>query len=255
MSRRLIALVVLAGVAAAPGRLAAGDLTVDLGRSEGVTSVGALARWDADGGPRAPVNPKAKLDAPAVTARAERRAGNRWVFPKLPPGRYDLVILARGRVRVEGFHYPPVREFDPFLPPTAKAPEEARDAIVRDIAASRHYENKVTPLYLAGDDKQVRVLVQLVRDQPTSYDGDFGAPAATVRHEVWQYTDRTGAWVKERQTKVLDRVLLARDELRRWTWVWEPRLGGIEVGRGPARVAYELPARFDPERARGWFGN
>jgi hypothetical protein len=226
-----------------------------LGNTEGVTLVGALRRWDADGGPRHPVDPKAKIDAPAVSARAEQRGGGRWVFADLPPGRYDLVILTRGRVRLEGFHYPPVTEFDPFLPPTANAPEEARDDIVKDIAAGRYYENKVAALYLGGDDRQVRVLVQLVRDQPTSYDGDFGAPVATVRHEVWQYTNHTGAWVKDRKTKILDRLLLARSEFRRWTWVWEPRLGGIEVGKAPVKVSFEVPARFDPQTARGWFGD
>ena len=46
---------------------------------------------------------------------------------------------------------------------------------MRDIAKSRHYENKVSPLFLAGDDKQVRILMQLVRDQPTSFDGDYGS--------------------------------------------------------------------------------
>jgi hypothetical protein len=233
----------------------AGELTLDLGKSEGVTFVGALARWDPDGNPRSAVNPKAKIDAPEVAAKAERRDGNRWVFANLPPGRYDLVILA-GRVRVEGFHYPPVKEFDPFLSPDAKEPpEEDRDWIVKDIAASRHYENKVAPLYLAGDDKQVRVLVQLVRDQPTSYDADFGAPVATVRHEVWQYANKYGGWVKDKRTKVLDRILMARSELQRWLWVWEPGLGGIEVGKKPVKLSYELPGRFDPQTARGWFGD
>jgi hypothetical protein len=231
----------------------AAELTVDLGKSEGVTFVGALARWDADGNPLSPVNPKAKIDAPEVTARAERRDGNRWVFPNLAPGRYDLVILAGERVRVEGFDYPPVAEFDPFLPATAKASDEVRDFVVKDIAESRHYENKVQPLYVAGDEKQARVLVQLARDLPTSYDADFGAPVATVRHEVWQYTNRYGGWVKDRKTKVLDRILLARSEFRRWTWAWEPALGGIEVGRKPVKVSYELPAQFDPATARGWF--
>jgi hypothetical protein len=70
----------------------------------------------------------------------------------LPPGRYDLVILA-GRVRVEGFHYPPVLQFDPFLPPTPEAPTAAREAVIADVARVRHYENKVKPLFLAGDDK------------------------------------------------------------------------------------------------------
>jgi hypothetical protein len=235
-----------------PAVASAGELVVDLGQSEGVTFVGALCRWDADGNPRAPVNPKAKIDAPEVTARAERREGNRWVFKDLAPGRYDLVLLAKERIRVEGFHYPPIAEFDRFLRPDAEAPEEARDWIIKDIGKSAHYENKVAPLFLAGNEKEVRILVQLVRDLPTSYDSDLGTQAATVRHEVWQYTTRYGTRTKERKTKILDRLLMPNSEFQRWNWVWEPVLGGIEVNREPVRVSYTLPARFDPQSARGW---
>lgn len=227
----------------------AGDLTVNLGRSRGVTLVGAIRRWDADGNARAAVDPRAAIDAPRVDARAEPGPDGRWVFRNLADGRYDLVILAADRVRVEGSGYPPVNEFDPFLPSNAGPPEdETRDVILKDIAGARHYENKVAPLFLAGDDRQVRVLVQLVRDQPTS----FGAPVATIRHEIWQYSNQNGGWVKDRRTKVLDRIILDRSELHRWTWIWKPQLGGITVGEEPVTVSCELPARFDPRVDRGW---
>lgn len=252
MTARMWTAVLLAGLAL-DGRIRAGELVVDLGSSEGITFVGALARWDEEGKARKPVDPKGKIDRPDAVA-ARRQGGNRWVFRDLPAGRYDLVILA-GRVRVEGFHYPPILDFDPFLPSTAEAPPEAvREKVAGDVAKSRHYENKVTPLFMAGDDKQVRVLVQLVRDQETSYDAEYGTPVATARHEIWQYTYRYGGWVKERSTRVLDRVLLPRAEFRRWTWAWEPQLGGIEVGDIPLKMAYRLPARFYPKAARGWFG-
>jgi hypothetical protein len=256
MRKLLVRVALFAGAASLfawrPAGASGGDLSVDLGRSAGVSFVGAMNRWDADGNPRKAVNPKAVIQAPEVTARAVRRGGNRWVFKGLPPGRYDLVLLARDRMRVEGFHYPPVTEFDPILPATGKAPEEAGAWIVKDIGRAQHYENKVTALYLAGDDKQVRVLVQLVRDKPTSYDAEYGQPVATVRHEVWQYTYRYGGWAKDRRAKILDRILLGNREFQRWTWVWEPRLGGIEVGKKTVQVSYELPGRFDPKTARGW---
>jgi hypothetical protein len=234
----------------------AGDLTIDLGSAVEVDFVGAIMRWDDDGKPRLPVDPKAKIDRPRVDAKAVRAGNGHWVFRNLAPGRYDLVILAKERLRVEGFRYPPLAEFDPFLPADAKGPEdETRDWIVSHIAKSQHYENKVSPLFLAGDDKQVRILVQLVREKPTSFDADFGAPVATVRHEIWQYTSNYGGWVKDRRTELLDRILLARSEFQRWAWVWEPRLGGIEVGTKAVSLSYELPERFDRRSAKGWFPN
>jgi hypothetical protein len=231
----------------------AGDLTIDLGKAEGVTFVGAIRRLTSDGRLSKPVDPKAKIDAPVVDAQAEKTRGG-WIFRGLPPGSYDLVILARGNVRVEGFQYPPIDEFDPVFAPDTKAPEdEVRDDVVEKIVTSKHYENKVVPLFLAGSEKQVRVLVQLVRDKETSYDADYGKPVATVRHEIWQFTRHTGAWVKDKKTVVLDRVLLARDDFARRTWVWDPKLGAIAVGKPPKAVTYELPDRFDPETAKGWF--
>lgn len=234
----------------------AGDLTVDLGTALPVTLVGAIRRFDADGKARVPVDPKAKIDDPRLDARAVSQGGGRWIFRALPAGQYDLVVITSDRVRVEGFSYPPITEFDPFLQPDAKLPDdETREWIVKHIGKSPHYENRVVPLFLVGDDKQVRILMQLVRDKPTSFDADFGAPAATIRHEVWQYTNNYGGWVKDRRTEVLDRLILARSELHRWTWVWEPRLGGIEVGDGPVSRSAPQPARFDPATARGWFAD
>jgi hypothetical protein len=231
-----------------------GELTVELGTAQPVSLVGAVRRWDADGAARFPVDPKARIDAPRVDAKAEVQAPGRWAFRNLAPGTYDLVVVTSDRVRVEGFRYPPIAEFDPFLPPDASPPdEETREWIVKHIGRSPQYENRVAPLFLAGGEKQVRILLQLVRDKPTSFDADFGAPAATVRHEIWQYTNRYGGWVKDRRTEVLDRLILPRAELHRWTWVWEPKLGGVEVAGGPVTVRHTLPGRFEPGSHRGWF--
>ena len=54
-----------------------------------------------------------------------------------------------------------------------------------------------------------------------------------MRHEVWQYTNQYGGWVKDRRTEVLDRILMAKSEFQRWTWVWEPRLGESKWARSP----------------------
>ena len=123
----------------------AGTLTVELPSGGDVTFVGAFQRWDQDGNLRKPVNPKAAIERPEVDATAVRDGENRWVFKDLKPGKYDLVILAKGRVRIEGWEYAPVLEFDPFFPATATAKPDAREFIVDDIKKSRHYENKVEP--------------------------------------------------------------------------------------------------------------
>lgn len=219
---------------------AAAQVTVELGYGRDVTLVGAIERWDADGNARRPVDPKEKIDAPAVDAKATADRSGRWVFKDLPKGRYDLVILTKDRRRIEGFQYVPVNEFDPFFPATAATDDETRRFILDDIKKSPHYENRVEPLFLGGDEKAVRVLVRLVRDKPTSYEHEFPG-AATVRHEIWQYTHNYGAWQKEKRTKVLDRLMLHRDQWRRWNWQWDPKLGGIEVGGEPKTIKYDLP--------------
>ena len=217
----------------------AADLTVDLGNAPGITSVGAFYRWDMDGNPRRKVNPKAKIEVPEIDATATNGGHGRWMFKNLPPGKYDLVIMGPGRVRIEGWEYAPPLEFDPFFPPDATVADDVRDFITNDIAGARHYENKVVPLYIGGTEKVARVLVMLIRDKKTSYEGQM-AGAATMRFEIWQYEWRYGGWVKQKRTRVMHRVILPRDELRQWTWLWVPELGAVEVGDQPKTLKFDL---------------
>src|SRR5512145_1085801 len=100
----------------------AARLTVDLGDAKGVTMVGAIDRWDQDGNHRTPPDKDAKIDAPPVDAKAKDMGNGQWVFDDLKPGKYDLVIMG-DKLRIEGFTFVPVREFDPFIKPDSK-PEE-----------------------------------------------------------------------------------------------------------------------------------
>ena len=221
------------------------ELTVNLANSEKITYVGAFQRWDLDGNPTRPVNQNAKIGQPEVDATASNAGGGKWVFKNLPPGRYDLVLIGPGRLRIEGWEYAPVLEFDPFFPATSTVDDElVRDQIVDHIKKSRHYENKVVPLGLGGNKEHVRTLMMLVRDQKTSYEGEMPG-AATVRFEIWQYDYQYGGWTKNRRTRVMHRVLLSRDELRQWTWLWDPKLGGVEVKADGVTIDYEVPGRDD----------
>ena len=223
----------------------AADLTVRLTGSEKISYVGAFQRWDLDGNLSRPVNPKAKIDQPEVDATASNVGDGKWIFKNLKPGKYDLVLMGPEKLRIEGWEYAPVLEFDPFFPATSTVSDESVLATVVDhIKKSRHYENKVIPLSLGGDRKNVRVLMMLIRDQKTSYEGRM-AGAATMRFEIWQYDFQYGGWTKNRRTRVMHRLLLPRDDLRQWTWLWEPKLGGIEVNSDDITLDYLVPARDD----------
>jgi hypothetical protein len=229
------------------GSTFAADLTVNLTGPEKITYVGAFQRWDLDGNPTRAVNPKAKIERPEIDAVAKSAGGGKWVFSNLKPGKYDLVLMGENRLRIEGWEYAPVLEFDPFFPPTATvADASVRGYIVDHIKKSRHYENKVVPLYLGGDSRNVRILMMLIRDQKTSYESHLPG-AATMRFEIWQYDYQYGGWTKHRRTRVMHRVLLTRDELRQWTWLWEPKLGAVEVTSKDVTIDYELPNRTQNE--------
>jgi hypothetical protein len=247
-----VSIIVLALATRHPLDAAVAKLTVELGNAHGVTMVAAVERWDRDGNARRIPDTKAKIDSPAVDAVAAEEGRGRWVFRTLSPGKYDMVILADRHRRIEGFQYVPVKEFDAFFPQTATTDDDTCDIVLDDIKKSPHYENAVTPLYLGGDQKMVRVLMMLIRDKPTSYEHDFPG-AATIRHEVWQYSWQYGGWQKEKRTKVLDRLLIDRDQLRQWTWLWDPKLGGIDVGSTPITLKYELPKPSDQRSLKGLY--
>ena len=40
---------------------------------------------------------------------------------------------------------------------------------------------------------------------------------------------------------MFDRILMHRDELRKWTWLWDAKLGGVEATSRPKTLSYALP--------------
>jgi hypothetical protein len=112
-----------------PRAAPAAELTVELGNSQDVTFVGAIFRWDQDGNHRKLPDAKAKIDAPAADATARQTYGGKWIFKDLLPGKYDLVVLAKDRIRIEGFQFVPVKEFDPFVSPEAALRKQGPPAL------------------------------------------------------------------------------------------------------------------------------
>lgn len=218
------------------------ELVVELSNSKNVSLVGAVERWDEDGNHRMLPEPKAAIDKPRLDATAVMNSEGKWIFKNLVEGKYDLIILTKDKIRIDGFQFVPVMEFDPFIPSDAKIDDDSRTFIIEDIKKSSHYENNVEPLSFAGDKKAIRVLMMLMRDKPTSYEGESPG-AATIRHEMWQYTWKYGAWQKEKRTKVFDRLLMPRNELYQWTWLWDSKLGGIELKNQPLCIKYQIPKK------------
>ncbi len=240
-----LVMVLLLPAVAAP--LWAGELSLVLEGGERFELVGLVRRWDELGLPLQRVNPKARIDAPELAVRLEPVSSGRYVARDVPDGVYDLCLVDRRRAaRLEGFHFPPIIDFDPIWRTPPRPPAEAVTFVCRWIQKSRFYENKVTPLCVAGNDRAVRVFVQLLRDAGTTYDAQCGAPVATLRYEFWQFTNRLGVWDKERRNRVIYRLILPRAELARWQWLWCPRLGGIEV-KGKVELKLTLPSATDPD--------
>ncbi len=207
-------------------------------------AVGLIQRWDELGFRIGTYKIDGAIDRPPFRVTCVRASSAKWVAANVPPGRYDICLLSvKRRVRIEGFYFAPVLELDEHWYRFRAAPAEVRRAVVQWVRGRRWYENKVTPLFVAGNEGRARVFVQLLRDRPTSADGLLGQPVATLRYELWQFDKRFGVWDQERTTKVLYRLRMPRLELRQWTWLWDPRLGGVSVVEPRTDFRYRVPGK------------
>lgn len=225
------------------GAGAAAEIAIKLEPGDRVAWFGIVRRFNDDGTLARPVDPKATFDRPYCDRRIEGFGGR---IDGLKPGIYDLIVFLKDGTRLEGFHWPVFGEFDdPRDAAFSRRPPEEVESLIKDqIAQTAYYENKVTPLAFAGNDERVRVLMQLLRDKPTSFDAEYGAPVATLRYEIWQFTNHFGGWTRDKQSKVLHRILEAKAKTHRRTWLWDRALGGIRLAdRQPAgNIRYEIPA-------------
>lgn len=220
----------------------AGELIVSIEPGEQVARVGIARRFHPDGTLARKVDPKAKFESPYTDRES---AGNSARFEKLPAGTYDVIIFLKNGTRLEGYHWPIFNEFDDPEDPVfdTPPPKEIEEYLREKIAATSYYENKVTPLAFAGGEDQVRVLMQLLRDDKTSFDQQFGAPVATLRYEIWQFNNNFGGWTRDKHSKVLHRILDAKSNVRKKEWLWVRELGGhtLREDDSSIQLKYRLP--------------
>jgi hypothetical protein len=142
----------------------------------------------------------------------------------VPSGTYDLHFELEEGLKIDGADLrvsaaedaPPLRQRD-------------RDAITKRILAMRLFENEKHVLAIDGAGERAKVLVKLVRTNPTSYDRKYGEPIAIFRWEVWNFRKRTGSWVRERKCQVLRRFLVPKKKMDELKWDFLPALGGVDV--------------------------
>lgn len=168
-------------------------------------------------------------------------------FTGLLPGTYDI-ILELGDATIEGVNMKLDFEDQSDEPLT----EEDKQAVLDYIRKSQKdfFENKVRGLYVEGNGKHCKVLMERIRDKPFHAD----AGDVTWRVEIWIFDNRTGAWVPRGRSGV-DLVLRERmkaEQFKKVTHLFDPKLGGIKLKKESDEVTieYTIPEKFTAEMGK-----
>lgn len=136
-----------------------------------------------------------------------------------------------------------------ITPRTPELTERDRAWLTDWVNNLRIFENKKRVLDLDGAGDRARVLVEKLRDKPTSLPAE--EPTAFWRVEIFDFRKYYGGWSKEKYTVVVRRRLPLR-EFRTYGWMFEKRLGGVRVTADAVTEVpvYEVPVKLDPVRGR-----
>ncbi len=202
-------------------------------RAVGVVKVVALDR-----------NVKQKLTAKTVKinefpAKYDPATGE-FETGALPAGTYDLCVeLSSGKL--EGVDLRAWDERDLSKALTTKD----RKAIVDMVGHMKTWANERRVFAVGGNGKCATALVELLRIGNTSFDKKAKKPFVVWRVELWFYRKLYGTWRREDNAKVLRRFMIDLDNWKKWTWTFEPALGGIDVSPGATRrIELTLPEAF-----------
>jgi len=168
-----------------------------------------------------------------------------FILSGLLPGTYDLV-LDIGEGVIEGV----TLKLDLADQSDEPLTDDDKHEVLDYIAKTEFYENKVRGLYVEGNGKHCKALMERIRDKPFHADnGD-----ATWRADVWIFDNKTGAWVPR---GISGKDLVIRERLKRELFqkelhVFDPKLGGIRLKKDSDEVTvnYTVPEKIGPEMGK-----
>jgi len=190
-------------------------------------------------------------------------------------GKYDLLIVTDTGAKIEGvdLHLPDesdeealfdytvetkklnVKNLDTskFLEEGQEVSAEEKDDLTRrylrfekllermnSVLKVPRFENRIRALYIHGTRKHARVLVEMGRDKAFYNSGD----QVTWRVEIWDFLWKGDVWENPNKMQLtVERVKIPAMEFRKMTWVFDPRLGAIEIvgGADMTDFNYRLP--------------
>jgi len=175
--------------------------------------------------------------------RLDRTTGEFSIGP-LPARTYDVFVeLEDGKL--EGVDIRPVEEYEKQLR------DKDRAKITELVLRMKTWSNHKRVLAIGGNSRHATALVELLRTEKTSFHSKKKEPFVVWRVELWHYVKLYGTWRREDDPKILRRFLINTSDFAKWTWNFEPALGGIDLKRGETkRLDFTLPAKFTVKMGR-----
>ncbi len=168
-------------------------------------------------------------------------------FSGLLPGTYDI-ILELGDATLEGVNLKMDFDDQADEPLTDECRQDVLDYIIK--SRKDFFENKVRGLYVEGNGKHCKALMERIRDKPFHNDnGDI-----TWRVEIWIFDNRTGAWVPRGRSgvDVVMRQRMKLEQFQKVTHVFDPKLGGLRLKKEDDEVTidYTIPAKITADMGK-----
>ena len=125
-----------------------------------------------------------------------------------------------------------------MFPPTATTDDDTRKTITDDIAQSAALREQGRAV---GHGRRQRRRPRADDVDPRQGDQLRGRQSRRGDDAAREFGNSPGPTAHGRRSggrAGFDRVLVHRDELRKWTWLWDAKLGGVEV-KGRSTLSYE----------------